>query len=306
MMNKKGYLQISFAWLFAIIVGILILVLSIYGVTKLVKTGEDMSSAKTGREIGILLNPLETGFETGKTSLITMPVDTRIYNKCYTAGTFGIQTIQVSKKNLKQWSETERDVDFENKYIFSGDVIEGKNFHVFLKPFEFPFKVADLAYITSSKDTYCFVDSPVDIEKEISNLNQANLFVEDCPEKSVQVCFSNRGGCEVNVNTNQFSVEKAGDVVYYETDALMYAAIFSDKEVYECQVQRLMKKTQVLARLYNDKNAIISKAGCSPEVNLVSLIGISQSIGSSEDLVLARSIVKDVKNQNERAKCMLW
>ena len=33
-----------------------------------------------------------------------------------------------------------------------------------------PFKIADLIYITSTNDKYCFVDAPDDIEDEIKDL----------------------------------------------------------------------------------------------------------------------------------------
>ena len=78
---KKGYLQISFAWLFAIIVGGFILVLAIYTVIQIIDSENMVIDAKTGKEIGILLNPLETGFEEGKTSSFTVPVETRIFNE---------------------------------------------------------------------------------------------------------------------------------------------------------------------------------------------------------------------------------
>ena len=80
--SKKGFLQISFGWLFAIIVGGFILSLTIFAVTKVMKTEQTFSDAETGKNIGVLLNPLETSFETGKTSSIILPVETRIYNKC--------------------------------------------------------------------------------------------------------------------------------------------------------------------------------------------------------------------------------
>ena len=72
-MNKRGFLQISFAWLFAIIIGAFILVLAIYASTKIIKTEQLSLDAKTAKEIGVLLNPLETGFETGKTTSIKLP-----------------------------------------------------------------------------------------------------------------------------------------------------------------------------------------------------------------------------------------
>ena len=43
--NKKGQLNISFGWLFAIIVGATILVLVIFGVTKIVKTSQQEQQA---------------------------------------------------------------------------------------------------------------------------------------------------------------------------------------------------------------------------------------------------------------------
>ncbi len=57
--NQKAQFQISFAWLFAIIVGAFILFLAIYAAVKVINIGESATSAITGKEISILLNPLE-------------------------------------------------------------------------------------------------------------------------------------------------------------------------------------------------------------------------------------------------------
>ena len=117
-MKKRG-LQISFAWLFAIIVGAFILFLAIYFVTKYIGQQETIMDAKTSKEIGVLLNPLETSFESSKVTYLNMPVESRIYNKCSKRDTFGKQLIQVSQKSLGKWTETNIDVGFENKYLFS-------------------------------------------------------------------------------------------------------------------------------------------------------------------------------------------
>ena len=115
---KRGYLQISFAWMFAIIVGIFILFLAIFATTKLIKTDQTIIDSKTAKEIGVLLNPLETGFETGKSTSLILPSETRIYNKCNTDGEFGRQIIKISQKSFDKWTETDVDVGFSNKYIF--------------------------------------------------------------------------------------------------------------------------------------------------------------------------------------------
>jgi len=305
-MEKKG-LQISFAWLFAIIVGGVILFLAVFISIKLIGTEQTTQDAKIGKEIGVLLNPLETGFESGKTTSLTMPTDTRIYNKCNNKGNFGRQIIQISQQSFKKWTETDIDVGFSNKYIFSDDYVEGKKFYIFSKPFEFPFKVADVIYITSSLKDYCFVDAPEDIEEEIEDLKQENIFVENCPNQSVMVCFSG-GNCEVNVNYNSGLVSKRGENVYFESDALMYAAIFSGKEIYECQVKRLMQRTEQLTLLYKDKANFVSRTGCDSNLNqdLIQLNNLVKNLDDSTELIAISNVVEDIEDKNDYAQCRIW
>jgi len=305
-MNKRG-LQISFAWLFAIIVGAFILFLAIYITTKFIGTEQTTLDAKTGKEIGILLNPLETSFETAKITFFSMPVETRINNKCDDFGDFGEQVIQVSQKNFNKWTETNIDVSFPNKYIFSEKEIEGKKFYVFSKPFEFPFKVADLIYMFSSIDNYCFINPPEDVEDEISDLQQENFLLkedEGCDE-SIKICFGS-GDCEINVNYNLGYVEKGDNIMYFSDDGLMYAAIFSDPDVYECQLRRLMKRTTNLAMIYNNKVNFVSRIGCYSELNLVGLINSVENLESSSGLGSVIYIVEDIKNKNDLSNCRLW
>jgi len=309
--NKKGFLQISFAWLFALIVGAAILFLAIYMSVKIVGNEQTVSSAKTGKEIGILTNPLETGFETGKTSSLTMPINTRIYNKCGTVGLFGKQIIEVSQENFGKWSETNIDISFSNKYIFSENPVEGKKFYVFAKPFEFPFKVSDLIYMTSSDKNYCFEGSiPLDIENEINNLNPGNFFTSNCPASgnSVEICFGSSSGsdCDVTVNYLSRYVETAQGRVYFETDALMYAAIFSNPETYECQVERLMKRVEHLALLYQSKAAFVSKVGCNTNLNLAALSNAAENFIDSSQLSAIKSISDEIYDKNEVLACRLW
>src|SRR3989344_7386881 len=103
--NKKGQLQISFAWIFAIVIGAVILFLAIYISTKVVKTGETAVGAKTGKEISVLLNPLETGTEESVVVSLNMPVETRIYNQCSNSSNFGKQIIKISQKSFNKWTE---------------------------------------------------------------------------------------------------------------------------------------------------------------------------------------------------------
>ena len=91
---------------------------------------------------------------------------------------FGKQLIRVSQKSFNKWSNTDVNNDFKNKYVFAEQAVEGKKFYLFSKPFEFPFKVTDLTYLTSSKETYCFLDAPEEIKEELSSLEQENIKID--------------------------------------------------------------------------------------------------------------------------------
>jgi hypothetical protein len=307
--NRSGAIEISFGWLFAIVAGIIIIFFAIYLSTKLIGTEQTTKSAETGKEIGILLNPLETSFESTQTTSITIPVETRINNKCELTGTFGKQLVQLDQKSFNQWTKTDVDVSFYNKYIFSEEQIEGKKFYIFSKPFYFPFKVADLVYMTSSTKRYCFIESPSDIKEELSNLNQANILTENCSESDTKVCFNNEN-CNINVNYDSGIIEKDNGTIHFDVGdtTLMYAGIFSDKSIYECQVRRLMLRVKELSNLYIDKETI-GKEKCT-ESNLIGELGqlseLASGLTSSEEISIIKTSVDTISEKNEGRRCKLW
>lgn len=317
--NKEGALEFSFTWIFAIIAGMFILFLAIYGVTKVIDISRSSQGAQTAMSIGILTNPLESSFDTAKRVLMKTSVETKIYTDCSANNLFGKQIIGISEKTYNKWGDKETH-SFSNKYIFSKNPVEGKTFYLFSKPFEFPFKVADLIYLTSTQDKYCFKNAPENIKTEIKDLTGNNLsanenfFIKtsDCPSESINVCFNVGGNnCDVNVNTNLKYVEKNTEKMYYEGDSLMYAAIFSNKEDYECQLDRLMQRIGQLSDIYRDKsNLILQKTGCDSglSVELVLLKNTAENFGNSENLNTISSLSEEISrlNDNNYEGCGLW
>jgi hypothetical protein len=315
--NRSGALEISFGWLFAIIAGIAIIFIAIYMSSKLINSSQETVSAETGKEIAILLNPLETSFESAQTTSITIPSETRINNICDESGTFGRQGIRLDQKSFKKWVTTDVNVFFNNKYIFSESEIEGKKFYIFSKPFSFPFKIADLIYITSADKTYCFVEAPNEISREISNLNQSNILLESslpekCSDDTVKVCFNNNN-CAINVDVDSRTVRKNKTTLYFsgigeDTDPLMYAAIFSDKETYECQVKRLLSRLKEISSLYRGKIMSLQKIGCTDSLSnslgeLENMIGNSTS---SENLQEIGTKAAEIDYTNSAGVCLVW
>ena len=310
MKNKKGQLNISFGWLFAIIVGAVILFLAILLATKVIKIGQSEEQAVGAKELGILLNPLEIGFGSAISIPLPLKVETRIFNKCSVSGNFGKQGIQTSELSFNKWALPGVESSFENKYIFSKFPTQGKKFYIFSKPFEFPFKVSDLIYLTSENEKYCFNNAPENIAEEILQLNQANL-AANCSktdDKTIKVCFKSAENCDINVNYNSKYAQKDKDKFYFEEDSLMYAAIFSDKEIYECQVERLMKRAKQLAELYKEKELLLSQKNCAGEL-AVDLDLLISSLENAEDYRVINDVadlVEEIKNKNEYTECALW
>jgi len=310
--NKRGFIEISFAWLFGIIAGAVILFLAIFAATRIINLGQSATGAEAQNQIAVLLNPLETSFQTGQITSIGLPVETRIYNDCDDkSGIFGKQIISISQQNIGRWSTPTNGMGFQNKYIFSDGVVEGRGFFLFSKPFNFPFKISDLIYMTSSSTNYCFVKSPENIKNELSRLNEKNILLanesSECPAQSLTVCFPG-SSCDISVEYSQGIVTKNKNKTIFYGDALMYGAIFSDKKTYECQLKRLMERTTQLSSLYIEKGNTISQAGCSSDLtaDLSSFSSFSNIFSDSSDI---NGLIQDtivMQQKNDATTCKLW
>jgi len=319
--NKKGF-EMSFAFIFAMIVGAVILFLAIYGVSKLIGTSQNLHGSEVGKEINILLNPLETSIETSKEMSIELGQETKLYNKCYSEeGSFGRQGISASLQDFKGgWSKPGVESSLYNKYIFSRDSEQGKNFYLFSKNFEFPFKIGDIIIMTSGK--YCFVSPPKVMEDEIQSIKDKggmknidiNYSKEDCINNSIKICFN--PGCDISVyplcsnclNEYDFGyVEKKGEKMYF-TKNLIYGAIFSDKGLYECNLKRMMKRVYQLSVLYKNQADIVSRKGCYWGLDSDTIIfgTAARNLNNSAELIGLQNIAESLKQKNQQALCKIW
>jgi len=312
--NKKAF-EMSFAWMFAIIAGTAILFIAIYATSQFIETRRYEIDTQTSAKLAILLDPLETSLESGKSSLLSFSSETRIFNdKCYTYGNFGEQSIGITSSSGigKKWQTPSYGKPQYNKYIFSGSVEESKDFYVFSKPFKTPFKVSDL--IIFSGQNYCFIQAPEaeEIKDELQGLNIKNAYFTDtksnCSENSKKVCFSSSSGCDIAVYGNNYDfssgyVSKEGKNLYY-VDSLIYAALFSSPEVYECNVKRLMLRLVNLCLIYKDKIELLEKRGCSSnlDAHLTELANLANNLNSSKGLLLVQEKAQEIEQINEACK----
>lgn len=322
-MNRKGF-EFSFAWFFAIIVGASILFMTIYMLTNIIDTGEETSATLLGQKINVLLNPLEISVQEGKVNYFSISPETRIYPECSSKNIFGSQKILTSQFKTNSWSEKNGEGEFYNKYIFSEEYVEGRKFYIFSKPFKPMFKVNDFMMLIPEDREYCFKEAPEDIKEYLELLNTTFMKIGDaeeeymqCSEDSIEVCFGG-GNCEIEVDINSFGGGKiikdsdeieSGEMYFIgdeENNAMIFAGIFSSPEIYECQVERTMKRLGLLSNLYEGKINLVDSVGCNSNVDFGPLVEAIQKYEDSKDIARISDLIAEINEKTIDARCKIW
>ena len=189
-------------------------------------------------------------------------------------------------------------------------MIEGKRFYLFIVPFDYPYKVADMIILTSAEDEYCFVDAPADIKKDFKDrYKQENFKIHpDCTSGAKRICFSDERDCDVKVNYNRGVVIKDGEELYFDGN-LIYGAIFSNKDAYECELNRLIKRMEQLNTIYEKKAIFLNLRGCQNNMapSLGILGGSLSTYSSSSSLSQISNQVNEIGSKNDNSGfCSLW
>jgi len=318
--NKAGF-EMSFSMIFSIIAGGIILFLAIYATTKFISQGQETTYVEAAKSIDNSLGDLVTGIAEGVSTKISFRKETRVLFGCDEPAVdvnspFGKQTIGFSEESGigQKWYESKTKITRKNKYIFANNTEQGKKMFIFIKPFYMGFKVDDL--IIMSSNNYCFINGgmPIQIKEDLENLQMENVNFSDstdqCGDGKITVCFES-GSCDITViNRGEDyeigSVEKndgTGSVDYVGN--LLYGAIFSSKDIYDCNVARLGEKTATLAELYLGKINQVSSKGCNSQQIEPGLLTLSG--GFEEATLTSRYLTaKSMDEKNELANCKIY
>ncbi|NPE27045.1 hypothetical protein HNV12_03520 [Methanococcoides sp. SA1] len=310
---KRG--QFNFVWLFAILAGGAILALAIWGALQTGDTLRYGGDTQVGKSISILTNPLQTGFAESSYGVISFQQETRINNICLDSG-FGKNDISVATRSGvgEEWNLAGGATSIHNKYIFSEEINEGLDYSVFSKAFDFPYEVSDLIFLIS--ENYCFLNAPENVEDDILGLGMKNVVLENCSDGAVRVCFGGGVDCDMFVYGSCSSgcdsafdegrvVKRNDDFVY--VGSLLYAAIFSDKEIYDCNVKRLLYRAGSIADVLIGKTDLMDARACNTNLK-GDLISWKSIIGDSDsdDLVALNNVAKSLDKRNDREVCGVW
>jgi hypothetical protein len=313
-MDKRG-IEFNFAVLFSIIVGAMIIFLAIYGSSRIIRTGTSEQQSSITKQLTIIFDPMETGIASGKSNSFLFTEESRLYNECFNEGDFGSQRFSFSIKSFGKWGEKNLGQRVYNKYVFSDKIEEGKKAYVFSKPFNFPFKVSELIFISTK--TYCFYNSPNFIREEVLSMGIENIKIKEsqnCSASDTNVCFGAYPlsvTCQILVTSDSDyeygSIKKSDKTIEYYSPALLYAGIFSSPEIYECNVKRLMQRASSQAILFGKESFFVNeKCGMVAQEELNLLSDKTLSLQYSSALKTIVPIVKQVDELNSAASCELW
>jgi hypothetical protein len=299
--KDKKAIEMSFDWIFALLVGAVILFLAIYFVYKISPVLTYKGNTEAATTLTQVFDPLETGSSFSASELISFRTPAKIYLGCDSNINFpfGKETVSFSDKKDKKGGA---EISINNKYVFSNSLSEGKELVIFSLPFYMPFKIGDSIIMFS--DNYCFYNTPNSINETLGNLNLKKINFTDninnCLGKNI-VCFNNWDNrCNITVIGDEKTgyIEKYGKQMYY-SENLIYAAIFSSPEIYECNIKRLKGRFNELSKVYIEKSQIIEKNGCDSLIVSDLVLMINKNVSSSKDILYLYDTSKLIDPQND-------
>ena len=91
---------------------------------------------------------------------------------------------------------------------------------------------------------------------------------------------------------------------------MLLAAIFSDNEIYECQLKRIMSRGAQLAELYRQKSLYLTTQGCSSGVILPSRLENYRfnavGFSNSQNIQDVEQAARALESSNEALICKLF
>ena len=126
----------------------------------------------------------------------------------------------------------------------------------------------------------------------------------------IKVCFSSNPDCDIEVidyDNGQGYVRKANRNLYF-TQGLLYGAIISSPEFYECNVKRMIARVSSLSQIYLDKEKLMNLRNCNSdlETELGVLKSAADNFESSAGLVEIETDARVLSLRNNIANCNLF
>lgn len=278
-MNKKGFIEIQFNWLFILVAGAIILLFFI----ALIYSQKASAAEKVNYQI--------------LTDLETIVTGANVASK--TSYTIKLPSVEVTFKcpdcDCSYYVGEKLGVALKEKIVFAPSLIKGRQMITWSTEWEMPFFVTNFLFVTSPEARYIIVNStgygdiadklfqkiPDTINKELVGttdvvVDKNNYFTRivrfgsDSPPAGWQlsgdvseIWFSPNQG-SLDFGTVRFGT---GDELQLLGEATVYAAIFTqDEGMYKCNMAKAFRKLNLVSEIYRDRTLALASHSslCKP------------------------------------------
>lgn len=250
MLKQRKGLEMTFNWIFSIIIGAIILTFFVYFAVQ----NTDLFGNLTANRVALELDNAFSGFQTTvvETNLeFNKPI--KLEFKCENIADDVRETILINDKGKSI---------LRDKIVFAPTNIEDTKFLLFTSEWKVPYKVANFIFLTSPKEKYKFEYLPENFELPnflgLSENGKNVKFITDtnpCSIDSNKIII-NYGKDEYDEYYGWICTPNSSQPYGFYGKAMIYAAIFSDD--FDCLYDLMIKKLNLVSSLYKEKAIIIN------------------------------------------------
>jgi len=302
--GKKGVIE--FGWIFSIIVGAVVLFLAFYFIgTHMAREGM-VKETLEAQNLDAALNPFGyLSIMNATKNPLELSAKSEVEIRCDSSGAIGYDSIKTIGTGKNAGAGIVRNV--YDKYIYA-DIsgIQLKSMEGMAVSLKAPWRIADLIMLWPFGKKYCFTESvPEEIRDEMNRTGIQNIFIEygneSCPEESATIGISCSRGYDISICQKENYIEKNGVKLFYYGNSLMYAAVFSEQELYNCNLNRLGKRLALQGSLYEAKaNNTGCASGNEAFENIISAAGNLAAADSNQKIAVALDSIESASAKIEK------
>lgn len=280
MLEQRKGIEMTFNWIFSIIVGAIILTFFVYFAIQ----NTDLFGNLSAKQVSLELDNAFSGFQTTlvETNLeFNKPI--KLEFKCENITGDVKENILINDKGKSI---------LRDKIIFAPDKMEDTKFLLFTSEWKVPYKIANFIFLTSPKEQYDLENEPSDFEfVSDSNVGRKIEF-----NKNSAKCTTDSEKVIINYQIDEYNeyygwiCNSNGEYGFYGK-AMIYAVIFS-YNFDDCLYSLMIEKLNLVSSLYGEKARILG-------INELKL-GDMKSITKIDNPEEFKNDVNEIRFNNER------
>lgn len=253
-LNKKGF-EISFSWLFAVIAGISVFLFLTWFAVKQTDLFGNVSAQAAAEELDIAFTSFSSSMIGTK---LNFPKDVELEFKCDS----NEERMLINGKGGKK---------LKGNIVFSPNNMKNNEFSLWTKGWNIPFRVSNFIFLADNKHRYNLdgissteLEGVPDIFKtgvdgEKINFVQGRDGSPSDDEKTIYLEYDS----ELDEHYGTIYIKgNEGQPLSYFGDAMIYAAIFSDKDNFDCLYNKAKERAENVIKVYEER-AKEMRGGCS-------------------------------------------